>query len=180
MKSYLPMSARAWLAAGLFAVSSVTAALSLVAVTSAAIAQPKTKAKGEAPPEPGHSVDESTIPGEVQIGTKHEFVKFTVDGKEWDNHEYTDKNKTLVVRGLERADDHSIVMTPREGGYEPYTLLVQSAQFKKTLVKQKGKTKIIVFRAIHKVEFSKPQAPSADKPAADKPAGDKVAAEPKK
>ncbi|MSP92387.1 MAG: hypothetical protein EXR79_11385 [Myxococcales bacterium] len=145
-----------------------------------ATAQPKTKAKGEAPPEPGQSVDESTIPGEVQIGTKHEFVKFTVDGKEWDNCDYTDKNRTLVVRGLERADDHAIVMTPREGGFEPYTLIVQGAQFKKTLVKQKGRTKIIIFRATHKVDFAKPQAPAADKATPDKPAADKPSAEPKK
>jgi uncharacterized GH25 family protein len=131
--------------------------LLIATVAAPAFAQPKVKQKEAPAPDAG--IDESTIPGEVHIGTKHEFVKFTVDGKEWDNHEYVDKNKTLVVKGLERNEDRVIVMTPRESGFEPYTLTVAPTAYKKVATK-KGKTKVLVFKAQFKVDFAKPAAPA--------------------
>lgn len=117
---------------------------------------------------PVEEVDESAIAGEVVISMKLPFVKFTVGGKEWDNHEYSGGNKTLVIRGLGRDLDHTVVLMPREGGFDPHTLTITPAAFKKTVVKQKGRTRFIVFRANEKVEFVK-QAPPAKEEAPKKP-----------
>lgn len=116
---------------------------------------------------PAEEVDEDAIAGELVISMKLPFVKFTVDGKEWDNHEYTGGNKTLVIRGLGRDAEHTVVLTPREGGFDPKTLTIAPAAFKKTVVKQKGRTRFIVFRANEKVDFVK-EAPPAPKDEAPK------------
>ena len=108
---------------------------------------------------------ESEIGGEAFIHMKLEFVKFTLDGKAWENHEYIDGRKTLVIRGIDRVDEHTVVLTPRESGWEPYTLVVKPTEFKRTNVAQKGKTTIIAFRSKHVVEFLKSAAPAAPKPA---------------
>jgi len=110
-------------------------------------------------------VNEADIGGEAFIHMKLEFVKFTLDGKEWENHEYTDNRKTLVIRGVERGSEHTVVLTPREGGWEPFTLVLKPAEFKRTNVAQKGKTTVIAFRAKHVVEFTKAAAPAPAKPA---------------
>jgi len=116
-------------------------------------------AKGkDKPAEETPSVDEDTIAGEAFVHMKLAFVKFTIDGKEWENHEYVDGQKTLVLRGLGRDAEHTVVLTPREGGYEPYTLTIKPAEFKKTVVKQKGSTKTLAFRATYKVDFKKAEA----------------------
>lgn len=116
-------------------------------------------AKGkDKPAEDTPTVDEDTIAGEAFVHMKLAFVKFTIDGKEWENHEYVDGQKTLVLRGLGRDAEHTVVLTPREGGYEPYTLTIKPADFKKTLVKQKGSTKTLAFRATYKVDFKKAEA----------------------
>ena len=109
-------------------------------------------------------VDESAIGGEAFVHMKLEFVKFTLDGKEWENHEYIDGRKTLVIRGVERNGEHTVVLTPREAGWEPYTLVLKPDEFKRTKVAQKGKSTVIAFRATHKVEFAK-AAPKPAEPA---------------
>lgn len=109
-------------------------------------------------------VDETAIGGEAFVRMKLDFVKFTLDGKEWENHEYVDGRKTLVIRGVERSGEHTVLLTPREPGWEPYTLLLKPDEFKRTKVAQKGKATVIAFRANHKVEFTKAAAP-APKPA---------------
>ncbi len=105
------------------------------------------------------------VAGEVVFKTPFEFIRFSVDGKsEWDNHEYADKRKTLIILGLDRSEDHTIVLTPREDGWEPLTVTVTGADFKRTMVR-KGKARVAVFRAIKAVKFEKTKAPA-------KPSGD--------
>ena len=118
-----------------------------------------------APAEATSDVSEADIGGEAFIHMKLEFVKFTLDGKEWENHEYVDGRKTLVIRGVERNGEHTVVLTPREGGWEPYTLVLKPTDFKRTNVSQKGKTTVIAFRAKHSVDFAKAAAPKPAEPA---------------
>ena len=99
--------------------------------------------------------DEDEVPGEVVLSTKFEFVKFTVNGKTaWENHEYTSRNKTLVILGLSREDDNTIVLTPRVDGYEPLTLVIKPSDFKRKRVRKKGK-RIAVFQFKKRVKFAK-------------------------
>jgi len=115
--------------------------------------------------------DDSEVPGEVILKTKFEFVKFTVNGKtQWENHEYTSRNKTLVILGLSREDDNTIVLTPRVDGYEPLTLVVKPSQFKRRRIRKNGR-RIAVYRYSTRVRFSKikaAKAAPAKKPAAKK------------
>lgn len=105
------------------------------------------------------------VAGELVLKTPFEFIRFSVDGKsEWDNHEYANKRKTLIILGLDRSEDHTIVLTPREDGWEPLTITVTGADFKRTMVR-KGKARTAVFRAMKTVKFEKTKAPA-------KPAGD--------
>jgi len=111
-------------------------------------------------------VNEDDIPGEAVISMKFMFVKFTVDGKEWDNHEYTTGAKTLVIRGIGRADPHVVVLMPREPGLDSLTLNMESKDFKRMVVREKGRTQTLVFRANFKVDF--PKLAAAPKPEGDK------------
>ena len=99
--------------------------------------------------------DDDEVPGEVVLRTKFEFVKFTVNGKsQWENHEYTSRNKTLVILGLSREDDNTIVLTPRVDGYEPLTIVIKPGDFKRKRVRKNGK-RIAVFQVKKRVKFAK-------------------------
>ncbi len=113
-------------------------------------------------------VNEEDIPGEAVIAMKFQFVKFTVDGKEWDNHEYTTGAKTLVIRGIGRADPHVVVLMPREPGLDSVTLNMEPKDFKRLVVREKGKTQTLVFRANFKAEFPKLAADPKPADGADK------------
>ena len=104
--------------------------------------------------------DDEEVPGEIIIQTPFEFVKFSVNGKTgWENHEYTHGRKTLVILGLSRADDSTIVLTPRADGYEPVTLVVKPSDFKRQRVKKNGR-RVAVYRFTKKVRFGKVSAAS--------------------
>lgn len=105
-------------------------------------------------------INEAEILGEAYIDTGMEFVKFKLDGKEWENHEYIKGAKTLVIRGIERDSDHQVELTPRAEGFEPAAITLKSADFKRTVVKTKGRTKTLAFRASYKVSFTKTPAPA--------------------
>ncbi len=144
-------------------------ALSLCAVVVPSVAVAKGKPAEPKADEP--VVDEDTIPGEAHVAMKVQFVKFTVDGKEWENYEFVDGAKTLIVRGLNRADDHTLVLTPRESGFDAYSLTLKTADFKKTVVKSKGNTKTLTFKAAYHVDFAKgaDKKPDEKKPDEKKP-----------
>lgn len=76
-----PVGRRAALGAGLGALL----ALGAVALPAVAAEEP---------------LNEAEILGEAYIDTGLEFVKFKLDGKEWENHEYIKGAKTLVIRGI--------------------------------------------------------------------------------
>jgi hypothetical protein len=116
--------------------------------------------------------DEEDVPGEIALKTPFEFIRFAVNGKSsWENHEYTDRRKTLVIMGLDRSDDHTIVLTPRSGEYEPTTITIKSDEFKRTIVSKAGK-RAAVYRVVRSVKFEKVK-PEAAQPEGANPEGDK-------
>lgn len=123
-------------------------------------------AKEKAPPKPAdqpEQLNEADVLGEAHISTKFQFVKFVYDDKkEWENHEYVDGSKTLIIKGIDRSQDHSVVLTPRESGHEPVVLTLKATDFKRTVVKTKGRTQTITFRAFYRPDFKKVDAPKAD------------------
>ncbi|MCO4760252.1 MAG: hypothetical protein KC502_02035 [Myxococcales bacterium] len=114
--------------------------------------------------------DEDEVPGEASFKTPFEFVKFSVNGKtEWENHEYTGRQKTLVIMGLSRSDDATIVLTPRNGEYQPLTIVIKPSDYKRKRVRKNGR-RIAVFRYAKRVKFTKigkekPKAKAKAKPA---------------
>ncbi|MBI5610095.1 MAG: hypothetical protein HY902_14565 [Deltaproteobacteria bacterium] len=145
----------------------VCAALACVVSANPAMGKEKAPPRAEDTPQ----IDENEILGEAKIVMKMEFVKFQLDDKkEWDNHEYVDGAKTLIIKGIDRSGDHTVTLTPRESGYEPVTLTIKNTDFKRTVTKTKGRTQTIAFLAHYSASFTKVAAPKADKPA-DKPAG---------
>ena len=95
--------------------------------------------------------DDSEVPGEVVLSTPFEFVKFSVNGKSaWENHEYTKRNKTLVIMGLARDQENEIVLTPRVEGYQPYTLVVKPSEYKRRKVRVRGRRGLPARRAVHR------------------------------
>jgi hypothetical protein len=131
--------------------------------------------KAYAAPEATSEVDEDEIPGEAYIRMKLEFVKFTLDGKEWENHEYVDGAKTLVIRGIGRDEEHTVVLSPRDGISEPSTLLLAKADFKRTILKAKGKTRFVAYRANYTVDFGKSGQPAEPEKKVEKAKGDETA-----
>lgn len=109
--------------------------------------------------------DLDDVPGEAVLKTRYEFVKFTVDGRSsWENHHYEDKFKTLIIRGLSRSDDHTIVLTPMDDKVEPYTLTLTAADFKRQRIRKKidgRRQRVTVFRATRKIKFAKKRAEAA-------------------
>lgn len=100
------------------------------------------------------------VPGEVHIKTNLAFVKFTVNGKRnWENHSYADRHKTLIVMGLDRLEQNVVVLTPREEGFAPVTLTLTEADFKRRRVRYEGRS-VTVFYAGKTVKFSKDAAPA--------------------
>ncbi|HAN32587.1 MAG TPA: hypothetical protein DCQ06_13405, partial [Myxococcales bacterium] len=99
--------------------------------------------------------DNPDVPGEAVLSTGFEFVKFTVNGKStWENHEYTGRNKTLVIMGLARDQENVVVLTPRTEGYEPYTLVIAPSIFKRRTARVRGR-RVAIYRMKKRIKFKK-------------------------
>jgi hypothetical protein len=146
----------------LFALRATARALAVVALGTVAVAAPAVAKEGPKIPDTP-AVDENEVLGEARIEMKIQFVKFVFDDKkEWDNHEYVDGAKTLIIKGIERNTDHTVVLTPRESGYEPVTLTLKASDFKRTVIRTKGRTQTLTFRATYRPDFKKVEAPKQD------------------
>ena len=135
---------------------SLVIALPVVALAAvASVAGAADKGKGKPPAEDVPAVDESTIAGRafIRSNVEYQFPKFTVDGKEWDNHEVQEK-RTLLIFGLERENEHTVVITP-QAGYEAQTITIKPSDWKRMIVRQKGSTKTLEFHANFKLDFAK-------------------------
>lgn len=143
----------------LFGRSAMFLAATLLASSGIAVATPATVAPLADTP----AADESDVLGEARITMKFQHVRFVFDDrKEWENHEYVDGGKTLVIKGIERNADHTVVLTPREDGYEPVTLTLKAGDFKRAVLKVKGSTQTITYRANYRVDFKSVAPPKQD------------------
>ncbi len=95
------------------------------------------------------------VPGEIVVKTNLEFVKFTVNGKRnWENHEYSQRNKTLTIMGMTRGQENVVELRPRQEGYFPVTLTLTDSDYRRRRVRHGGRS-VAVFRAVKTVKFSK-------------------------
>lgn len=136
------------------------AAIAVTWVTTAALAKEKKPPKA---PDAVDQLNEADVLGEAYIATRFQFVKFEYDGKkEWENHEYLDGSKTLVIKGIDRSQEHTVVLTPRDSGYEGVSVTLKASDFKRAVLKTKGRTQTITFRAYYKPDFKKVDTPKAE------------------
>lgn len=88
----------------------------LMVATSAAAADKGKKAPAKEPAaEEGApaapSPDEVTT-GEARITMNAEYAKLRVDGEEWEEHEFLDNGRTVIIHTLNRLAEHRISLTP--------------------------------------------------------------------
>ena len=94
---------------------------------------------------------EEVTTGEVRIKMNTQFAKLRLDGEEWENHEFVDNGRTLVIYGVDRTVEHTVELTPVDPGYEGATLKIVPEDWKLVRVKRRVK----VWRAEKKIRFAK-------------------------
>lgn len=98
--------------------------------------------------------------GEVRISMSSDYARLRVDGEEWENHEFLDNGRTVVINGLDRIEDHVVSLTPIYPDLEPVELQILPSDWKLVTVAKRVKT----WRLEHKVVFKK-KAPPKPAPA---------------
>lgn len=93
--------------------------------------------------------DEVTV-GEVRITMNTQYVKVQVDGNEWEEHEFINNGRTLILHRIDRTIAHSITLTPVEPNLEGSVVEIKPEDFKLAKV---GKN-TFVWRAEKRVSFS--------------------------
>lgn len=96
------------------------------------------------------SPDEVTT-GEVRVHMNTQFAKLRIDGQEWENHEFVDNGRTLVVYGVDRTVQHKVELQPVDPGFEPVTITIAPKDWKLVRVKRR----LRVWRVVKKVKFPK-------------------------
>jgi len=122
-----------------------------------AFAQEKTEESASGP-----TPDEVTT-GEMRISLSSDYAKLLVDGEQWEEHEFIDNGKTLVIHGLKRTEQHKISLTPIYPDLSPVELSIKPDEWKLATV---GKN-VKMWRVGKKVTFSRAQKPAV-KPAPQK------------
>jgi hypothetical protein len=112
--------------------------------------------------------DEATVPGELHVKMNSEYAKLSVDGDEWSQHEFSGDGKTIYIKELDRAKDHTVLLTPSLGGLKPVEIVVGPKDYKK----KRMKDKTFHFIATKSVKFEKAETPApAPEPAPDPETG---------
>jgi hypothetical protein len=118
------------------------------------------------------AADEVEIPpdqvttGEVRISMSSDYARLRVDGEEWENHEFLDNGRTVLIQGLDRTGDHVVSLTPIYPDLEPVELKVAPADWKLTTLAKRLK----VWRVELKVVFKKAAPPKPAEPPVQEPA----------
>ena len=102
---------------------------------------------GEAP---GPSPEEVTT-GEIRLLLSSDYAKVRLDGEEWEEHEFLDNGKTLVLHAVKRTDEHRVALSPIYADLAPLELSIKPDEWKLATV---GK-KIVMWRAEKKIVFTK-------------------------
>ncbi len=103
--------------------------------------------------------------GELHVKMNLAYAKVEVDGVAWDNTEFRDNGKTLVVTELDRSQDISIKVIASEDGYADVEFSVNPKRFKKN--RKKG---VVRFITKKKIRFAAAPKEPAEKPAEAAPA----------
>jgi len=93
-------------------------------------------------------------PGEVRIKTNVEYATVTVDGERTDGTEYDASGKNIIVKGLDRAADHVIVVDPGMDEYAPKEFTVKAGAYAKKRMKVDGE-RTLFYIANKKLKFKK-------------------------
>lgn len=82
-----------------------------------------------------------------------EFAKVLVDGEEWEEHEFIDNGRTLIIHGLNRTVPHVVSLRPVVPNLKEIEVRIEPSDWK--LVKVKKQT--LMWRVEKKVNFEKAQ-----------------------
>ena len=97
----------------------------LVLSSRGVLAQEDAEKKVEGPQSP----DEVTT-GEVRITLNSDFAKLKVDGAEWEEHEFLDNGKTLVIHTVKRLEGHTLTLTPIYSDLAPVEVALKPGDWK--------------------------------------------------
>lgn len=115
-------------------------------------------------PPPAPSPDEVTT-GEIKITLNSDYAKVRVDGGEWEEHEFLDNGKTLILHTVKRTEEHKVLLTPIYPDLAPVELTITPQDWKLASVSKNEK----IWRVERKVVFTKgapkPKAGEATDPA---------------
>jgi hypothetical protein len=96
-------------------------------------------------------VDAETAPGEVHINLSLAYAKVLVNGEEWDNTDFINNGKTLIVHGIDRNVPQEFTVEASEEGFAPVTFRIEG----KKKYKKKRNKRVISFVAKQSVRFKK-------------------------
>ncbi len=107
--------------------------------------------------------DQVTV-GEVRIAMSSDYARLRVDGEEWENHEFQDNGRTVLINGLDRLEAHVVSLTPIYPELEPAELRLAPSDWKLVTVAKLVKT----WRVEQKIVFKKaPPRKPAPEPAVE-------------
>jgi hypothetical protein len=118
-------------------------------------------------------IDAENAPGEVHINLSLAYAKVLVNGEEWDNTDFINNGKTLIVRGIDRNATQEFTVEASEEGFAPVTFRIEG----KKKYKKKRKKRVISFVAKQNIRFKKvgekPETRAQKAPAASEDASPK-------
>lgn len=106
---------------------------------------------------------EQVTTGEVRLSMSSDYARLRVDGEEWENHEFLDNGRTVVIHALDRTEEHVVSLTPIYPDLAPVELKIAPSDWKLATV---GKL-LKMWRVEQKVVFKKvlpPQKPVTPPP----------------
>ena len=116
-------------------------------------AQEKDKDKAEGAPAAPSPDD--VVTGQVRISMNSDYAKLRVDGNEWEEHEFLDGGRTVVVSSLRRTESHTITLTPIYAELAAQELVIKADDWKLATIGKNEK----MWRVERKVTFAKGPTP---------------------
>ncbi len=107
---------------------------------------------------------EQVTTGEVRLSMSSDYARLRVDGEEWENHEFLDNGRTVVIHALDRTEEHVVSLTPIYPDLAPFELRIAPSDWKLATV---GKL-LKMWRVEQRIVFKK--VPPAAKPVTPPPA----------
>jgi hypothetical protein len=94
---------------------------------------------------------DDVLTGEIRITMNSDYARLRVDGNEWEEHEFLDNGKTIVIHTVRRTEEHKVTLSPIYPDLPPVELTIAPADWKLAAVSKTEK----VWRVERKVEFAK-------------------------